>query len=84
MRHLVTKAMSITLEKLFKMFGIPEIVCLDGGQQFRSEFREWCKGWDIKPERSSPDHPHSNGHANWVVGLMKTQLKMSGNREALS
>ena len=47
LRHLVTKAVTITLEKLFKMFGIPEIVCLDGGQQFRSKFWEWCQGSDI-------------------------------------
>ena len=81
--HLDTKAVTITLEKLFKTFGIPEIVCLDGGQQFRSELREWCQGWDIKPEGSSPHHLPSNGHTEWVVGLIKTQLKKSGNREAL-
>ena len=79
LRHLDTKAVTITLEKFFKTFGIPEIVCLEGGQQFRSDFQKWCQGWDIKPESSSPHHPQSNGHAELAVGLIKTHFKKSGN-----
>ena len=43
LRHLDTKAVTNALENLFETFGIPEVVCLDGGPQFRSEFQDWCQ-----------------------------------------
>ena len=42
LRHLDTRAVTSALEKLFVTFGIPEVVHLDGGPQFRSKFRDWC------------------------------------------
>ena len=51
---------------------------IDGGPQFRSHFKEFCKERNIKPDPSSPMHPESNGHSEATVKAVKHLYKKEG------
>ena len=46
--------------RLFAVLGIPEEIVTDNGQQFRDEFNNLCRKFDIKHSTSSPYHPQGN------------------------
>ena len=70
-----TSAVTKVLREWFMEWGIPSVIRTDGGPQFRSEFRDFCKKLSIEHELSSPYNPRSNGLAEAAVKNMKTLLK---------
>ena len=57
-------------------YGLPEIVCSDGGPQFTSaEFQDFLKICDIRHRRSSAYYPQSNGRAELAVKTAKRLLE---------
>ena len=80
----LTKLNTATLtSRLFELFcaqGFPVRLRHDDGPQFRSEFKDWCKKFNINEELSSAYHSASNGHAEAGVKQMKYLLeKYNGN-----
>lgn len=58
-----------------ELFGLPSVIWVDGGPQFRcQEFFAFCKGKDIAVETSSPYNPRSNGLAEAAVKNCKKLL----------
>ena len=70
-----TSAVTKVLREWFMEWGIPSVIRTDGGPQFRSEFKEFCKKLNIEHELSSPYNPRSNGLAEAAVKNMKGLLK---------
>ena len=60
---LTSKAIIERLREWFFLFGFPEILWLDGGLQFRSEFSNFCKECGILHQISSPYNSQLNGSA---------------------
>ena len=76
---LVTKAITDSLDDWFFEHGRPQRIRSDGGPQFRTEFKAWCKSRNIIPEKSSAYHHESNGHAEVAVREMKHLLEKTGS-----
>ena len=74
-RGMDTKTVTDILEDWFTDLGKPERIRTDGGPQFRSEFKAWCKAQNIIHELSSAYHHESNGHAEVAVRDMKHLLE---------
>ena len=68
---LTTKAITSILDKWFMDFGYPKIARTDGGPQFRTEFKKFCKEKNIVHEQSSPYYAQSNGLAENAVKSIK-------------
>ena len=70
------------LNRIFTEYGFPERLRSDGGPQFRSVFKDFCKTNAIVHEKSSPYYARSNGHAESGVKIAKYLLcKTKGNKE---
>ena len=70
------------LNRIFTEYGFPERLRSDGGPQFRSVFKDFCKKNAIVHEKSSPYYARSNGHAESGVKIAKYLLrKTKGNKE---
>ena len=68
-------------EKVFQMTGYPERICSDNGRQFVSaQAVAYLTSKGIIPEKSSPEFPSSNGHAEAAVKSIKRQLKKSKSK----
>ena len=63
-----------TLNNWFNILGFPKTIRSDGGPQFRTEFDEFCKNYNIIHELSSPYNPKSNGLAEQAVKTAKHLL----------
>lgn len=63
------------LEKWMLESGYPKAMRTDGGPQYRTEFKDWCKLKHIQHELSCPYNPQSNGHAESAVKQAKYLLK---------
>ena len=74
-----TSAIIAVLEDWFIDVGKPERIRSDGGPQFRTEFKQWCKDQDIHHELSSAHHHESNGHAEVAVKEMKHLLEKTNS-----
>jgi hypothetical protein len=59
-------------------FGIPDTVCTDGGPQFRWEFQEFLKEFNINYRVSSPHYAQSNGAVEAAVKVAKNLIKKNG------
>jgi transposase InsO family protein len=59
-------------------FGIPDTVCTDGGPQFRWEFQEFLKEFNINHRVSSPHYAQSNGAVEAAVKVAKNLIKKNG------
>jgi transposase InsO family protein len=69
----------------FYDWGFPKSIRSDGGPQFRSEFKLFCKKWDIVHETSSPYNPQSNGLAEAAVKNVKRLLaKTTGEKSSFT
>ena len=75
LHSLITKAITDALDEWFLEHGRPQRIRSDGGPQFRSEFKKWCKSRNIIHEQSSAYHHESNGHAEVAVRDMKSLLE---------
>ena len=71
LRKLDTKAIILHLEQWFNDFGWPTHIRTDGGPQFRSEFKEFCKAHGITHDLSSTYNPESNGLAEAAIKSLK-------------
>ena len=58
--------------------GKPIRIRSDGGPQFRSSFKNWCKEQDIIHELTSPYNHQANGMAEVTVREMKKLLEKTG------
>ena len=63
----------------FQMLGFPEKIISDGGPQFRSAFKTFCKDHAIHHDPSSAYHAQGNGLAESAVKQTKGLLKKLGN-----
>jgi hypothetical protein len=55
-------AIRLLEEEIIWTYGKPAMVIHDNGEEFLSkEFRATCKRYGIKPQRTTPGHPQSNG-----------------------
>ena len=56
---------------------MPGSIRHDGGEQFRNQWKDWCRSLGIKSEQASSYNPSSNGYAENKVAITKrTILKM--------
>ena len=78
LRNLDAPSICGKLETIFEEHGDPLTMRIDGGPQFRSHFKEFCKSRNIKPDPSSPMHPESNGHSEATVKAVKHLYKKEG------
>ena len=78
-----TTTVSKTIEVLCVMFaayGLPDQIVLDNGPQFiSSEFATFLKQNRVKHICSTPYHPSTNGHAEWLIQSLKQSLKATRN-----
>ena len=70
-----TSSFTSRLYVLFCEHGFPVRLRHDDGPQYRSEFKNWCKEFNIQVEPSSAYHAPSNGHAEAAVKQMKYLLE---------
>jgi len=71
--HIIT-----ALKTIFSTFGIPEIVRIDNGPQYRSqEFSTFAKACNFTHVTSSPLHPQSNGQIERTVQILKKILQQT-------
>ena len=75
LRRTTTSDVTSVLNEWFMDWGYPSIIRSDGGPQFRSEFKKFCKDNAIEHELSSPYNPRSNGLAESAVKNVKYLLK---------
>ena len=60
------------MRRIFKNYGIPEVLHSDGGREFtRKVFQDFLKKWCVKHRQSSAYHPHSNLRAEVGVKVVK-------------
>jgi hypothetical protein len=59
-------------------FGIPDTVCTDGGPQFKWEFQEFLKEFNINHRVSSPHYAQSNKAVEAAVKVAKNLIKKNG------
>ena len=78
LRKLDAPSICAKLETIFEEHGDPLSLRIDGGPQFRSHFKEFCRKRNIKPDPSSPMHPESNGHSEASVKVVKHLFKKEG------
>ena len=69
--RLGTSTVVKVLRAWFCDYGFPIAIRTDGGPQFRSEFDEFCKRFNIRHELSSAYNPRSNGLAESAVKNIK-------------
>jgi len=77
-----TASVTSLLDKWMLDFGYPCSIRTDGGPQFRTAFKEWCKAKNIIHEVSSPYNPQSNGHAENAVKIAKYLMKKTNSNLA--
>lgn len=66
------------LKEMFAIFGLPVEIVSDNGPPFSSaEFVAFCQANGIKPVKSPPYHPQSNGAAERGVQTVKKGLEKS-------
>ena len=73
-----TNAITKILEEWFYDMGKPIRIRSDGGPQFRSGFKDWCRNQDIIHELTSPYNHQANGMAEVTVREMKKLLEKTG------
>ena len=81
LKSTVTKTIITVLTKYFCDWGWPNVILSDGGPQFRSEFKAFCKNNGIFHETSSPYYPQSNGLSEIGVKMAKSLLQKVGTEE---
>ena len=79
LKNTSTASVISKMHNWFLLYGFPRIIRTDGGPQFRSDFKGFCKEHGIKHEVSSPHHPRSNGLAESAVKNVKSLLKKCDN-----
>ena len=63
------------VRRLFSSLGVPMILSMDNGPQFRAlAFRTMLDNWGVRPRYSTPYYPASNGHAESAVKSAKKLL----------
>ena len=66
-------AMCIELSMIVTELGLPHIIGSDNGPCYNSkEFQQFLQGYSITHQRSSPNHPRSNGFVERMVGVAKS------------
>ena len=75
LKSLKTSNITKILKEWFNNFGWPERIRTDNGPQYRSEFDEFCKDFNIIHENSSPYYAQSNGLSEAAVKQMKHLMK---------
>lgn len=71
-----TEATISYLHELFAHFEVVDCLISDNGTQFTStDFKEFCKIFQIKHITTPPYHPRSNGQAERFVDTLKRALK---------
>ena len=64
------------LHELFARFGVVDCLVSDNATQFTlSEFKEFCKTYQIKHITTPQNHPRSNGQAECFMDMLKRALK---------
>ena len=74
LRSLATNNITTELNKIFREYGYPRSIRMDGGPQFQHEFTEFCNKYGIFHEKSSPYNPQSNGQAEVNVRILKNLI----------
>ena len=59
------------------MFGVPKEIVSDNGPQFRTEYDNFCRNWEIQHTLCSPRHPRSNGYIERQIRYIKPIIKKS-------
>ena len=75
LKSLTSSSIIKILTDWFNTFGWPERIRTDNGPQYRSEFDEFCKQFNIIHENSSPYFAQSNGLSEAAVKQMKHLMK---------
>ena len=75
LNNMHTKNIIKMLMKWMLDFGCPRSMRIDGGPQYCTEFKEWCKEKGIEHSVTSPYNPQSNCHAEGTVKQAKFLLK---------
>ena len=79
MDHATSATTIKALPHIFSIFGLPEHIVTDNGNQFSSqEFKNWLTQNDILHTLTAPGHPATNGLAERYVGLFKSKMKEFG------
>ena len=66
------------LRDIFSRHGLPEILVSDNGSQFSStEFERFCSNNGIMHRTSAPYKPSTNGQAERVVQILKSEIKQA-------
>ena len=82
LNSLTTSSIIKILTDWFNNFGWPERIRTDNGPQYRSEFNEFCKNFNIIHENSSPYFAQSNGLSEAAVKQMKHLMKKVNENNA--
>ena len=82
LNSLTTSSIIKILTDWFNTFGWPERIRTDNGPQYRSEFDEFCKNFNIIHENSSPYFAQSNGLSEAAVKQMKHLMKKVNENNA--
>ena len=78
MKSTTTKKTTEVMKTLFGSYRIPERVVSDNGPQFISdEFAKFMQQNYVKHIRSTPNHPSTNGLAEYLVQTFKRALQAS-------
>ena len=76
--HTVVEALSA----MFSRIGFPEQILSDNGPQFKSElYEQICRFFNVKPIKTTPYHPISNGAVERFNGTLKNMLRKLANNE---
>ena len=72
-------AVCIELSMIVTELGLPHIIRSDNGPCYNSkEFQQFQQCYSITHQRSSPNHPRSNGFIERMVGVAKKLMEKAG------
>ena len=75
------KAVIKVMEEMFNLFGYPEWIISDNGRQFASrEYDKFLTDQVIRPRKTSPYYPQSNGLSESGVKIAKNLLTKCGGK----
>lgn len=75
-KDITTKTTIHACKKIFLEFGVPKVIVMDNGRNFRSaEFGHFLKTNGIIPKFTAPYHPATNGQAERFIQTMKNALR---------
>ena len=67
------------LNNIFLVYGFPKHLKCDGGPQYRTEFKEYCKDMYITEHTTSAWNHKSNGEAKKAVSKVKILMKKASH-----